>query len=259
MKLQTSGLNPVQYHWVSPEGEALLLNDLLGKKLRLQYKGLILCVACGRKTSKSFQQGYCFPCTRRLAACDLCILRPHTCHYHLGTCREPEWGLKHCMIEHIVYLANTSHVKVGLTRSHLRYHRWADQGATEALPIISTQSRYHAGLAEHALMAYLSDKTNWRTLLQGNNASVDLKAIIEDIKPKIGELEGVNWLTGEDVVTLSYPILTFPKKVNSLSFDKEPCIEGVLMGIKGQYLLFEGDRVLNIRKFSGYQLEWSIQ
>ena len=60
----------------------------------------------------------------------------------------------------------------------------------------------------------------------------------------------------DDVVNIDYPVLKYPTKVVSLSFDKNPVIAGVLNGIKGQYLLLEGG-VLNMRKFSSYHLTLS--
>lgn len=256
MKLRVNGLDPVQYYWDFPSGESILLNDYVAKPIRICHTGKIACIACGRLIKKTFQQGYCFPCTQRLAACDLCVLRPHTCHYHLGTCREPDWGLKHCMIEHIVYLANTSQLKVGLTRAHLRHQRWADQGATQALAILGAKTRYQAGLAEAALAQEMADKTNWRALLQGNNQPLPLQSIWDNVRKKMKSFEGVKVLEGEFVTHLSYPVLEFPKKIVSFSFDKEQTLEGILIGIKGQYLLFEDNRVVNLRKFSGYELKW---
>src|SRR5690625_1150681 len=96
--------------------ESVPLNPFLGQEVRLQFRGAIHCIHCGRKSSKSFNQGYCYPCFRSLARCDTCIVRPELCHYFEGTCREPEWGDAHCMIPHIVYLANSTGTKVGITR-----------------------------------------------------------------------------------------------------------------------------------------------
>jgi hypothetical protein len=35
---------------------------------------------------------------------------------------------------------------------------------------------------------------------------------------------------------------------------KEPLVEGRLIGIKGQYLMWEDGRVLNVRNHSGYHV-----
>ena len=110
--------------------EQVPLNPYIGKTIRLEYSGQINCIACGRKTKKSFNQGYCFPCMRSLAECDMCIVRPEQCHFDQGTCRDEQWALRHCMQEHIVYLANSSGLKVGITRHTQIPTRWIDQGAT---------------------------------------------------------------------------------------------------------------------------------
>ena len=161
---------PVQYHL--PIGdEAVALNPLLGRRLALNYAGVITCIACGAKTKRSFSQGYCYPCCMRLAQCDLCVLKPETCHYHLGTCREPEWGEQHCMIPHFVYLANASGLKVGITRTSQVPTRWIDQGATQALAILKVRTRRQSGLMETALKQYVADKTNWQAMLKGQAAA----------------------------------------------------------------------------------------
>ena len=125
-----------------PIGDQLVpMNALIGKMLTLDFQGQINCVHCGRLTKKSFNQGYCYPCFQRLAQCDICIVSPEKCHYAAGTCRDPEWGESHCMIDHVVYLANSSGVKVGITRGTQVPTRWIDQGAVSALPIFRVRTR----------------------------------------------------------------------------------------------------------------------
>ena len=146
-----------------PIGDALLeMNPLIGQGIRLTHSHTINCIACGRETKKSFAQGYCYPCFRSLAACDMCVMKPETCHYAEGTCREPEWGDTHCFIPHYVYLANSSGIKVGITRETQVPTRWIDQGATQALPIFEVSNRLQSGLIEVALKKYVSDRTDWR-------------------------------------------------------------------------------------------------
>ena len=140
--------------------EAIEMNSLIGKPIKLAFIGDIYCSNCGNRTSKSFSQGYCFPCARSLARCDMCIMKPETCHYHLGTCREPEWGLSNCFSPHIVYLANSSGPKVGITRASNMPGRWIDQGAISALPILKVNSRIDSGQIESALKPFIADKTN---------------------------------------------------------------------------------------------------
>ncbi|WP_105199444.1 DUF2797 domain-containing protein [Pseudoalteromonas sp. T1lg10] len=255
--------NPaVQYQL--PVGDELLpLNELIGKTLTLTYSGNIFCSSCGKKTKKSYSQGHCFVCMRKLASCDMCIMKPETCHYDQGTCREPLWGEENCMIPHYVYLANTSGLKVGITRHTQIPTRWIDQGATAALPIIRVQTRLQSGLVEVALAEFIADKTNWRNMLKGTQVEVDLLAARDELLPQIqAKLDELAELFGatavevldEKVVEINYPVDTYPSKISSFNFDKEPKVSGVLLGIKGQYLIFDTG-VINIRKFGAYEVE----
>ena len=134
-----------------PVGEnSLALNALIGKHVNITFDGAINCSHCGRKTKKSYSQGFCYPCMQKLAQCDMCIMKPETCHLDKGTCREPQWGEENCMIPHYVYLANTSGLKVGITRHTQIPTRWIDQGATQALPIFKVNTRLQSGLVEIA-------------------------------------------------------------------------------------------------------------
>lgn len=255
----------VQY--TLPVGEeSLALNPLIGKTLRIESDGIINCTACGRKTKKSYSQGHCYPCSQRLASCDLCIMKPETCHFEKGTCREPEWGEAHCMQQHYVYLSNTSGVKVGITREHQVPTRWIDQGATEALPIFKVQTRYQSGLIEVMCKSHVADKTDWRRMLKGEGEPVDLLAMRDELLQLCEvELNGFTERFGEAalqrlpeaaVTLLNFPVEEHPKKVTALNLDKTPTVEGTLLGIKGQYLIFDTG-VLNIRKYTGYKVSVS--
>jgi hypothetical protein len=272
LKMQTTlgdsvSNQPVQYQL--PIGEKLLaMNAHIGETIKLTYHGEINCIACGRKTKKSFAQGHCYPCFRSLASCDMCIMKPETCHYAQGTCRQPEWGESHCFIPHYVYLANSSGIKVGITRGTQIPTRWMDQGATQALAVLQVATRLQSGLLEVALKQHVSDRTDWRKMLKSNAEPLDLKALRDELLDKcsneISKIKSEQGITEQDnttiqaidehVVEINYPVLAYPEKVKSLNFDKQPEIEGVLTGIKGQYLLLDSG-VLNIRKFSGYNIE----
>ena len=242
--------------------QSIALNPLIGKKLTLTFHGKIACKHCGKNTKKSYSQGFCYPCMTKLAQCDMCIMKPETCHYHLGTCREPLWGEQHCMVDHYVYLSNTSAMKVGITRHTQLPTRWIDQGATQALPIFKVSTRLQSGLVETALTEYIGDKTNWRAMLKGSNEQLDLKAHAERLKPKIAQCldqialkfghDAVQCLN-EEVVEINYPVSQYLTKINSFNFDKTAEVSGILLGIKGQYLIFE-QGVINMRKFSSYQI-----
>lgn len=246
------------------DDELLPLNPLLGQHLKLAFSGRIFCVHCGRDTKKSFNQGYCYPCFQKLAQCDSCIISPEKCHYDAGTCREPLWGDEFCMQDHIVYLANSSGIKVGITRASQIPTRWIDQGAVQALAVLRVRNRQQSGFAEVMFRQHVTDRTNWRAMLKENGASLDLLAerdrLLAECQSEIVDLQNqfginaVSILNGVDPVSISYPVNAYPEKVSSFNFDKTSCVEGKLMGIKGQYLIFDSG-VINIRKFSGYQIE----
>ncbi len=253
---------PVQYAFRLGD-EEVPVNPLVGKHLRLEYLGAIHCSHCGRRTKTSFSQGYCYPCMQKLAQCDICIMSPEKCHFDQGTCREPSWGEQFCMTDHVVYLANSSGVKVGITRASQVPTRWIDQGATQALPILRVATRQQSGFVEDLLRSQVADKTNWRALLKGDAAPVDLIAIreqlfaacaagITELQQRFG-LQAVQPLSAAEVLDIRYPIEAYPAKITSFNLDKQPLAEGTLLGIKGQYLMFDTG-VINIRKYTAYQL-----
>jgi hypothetical protein len=265
-KMVTSLESTVQYQL--PLGDSRLpVNELIGSSLQLQFGGLINCIHCDRKTKKSFSQGYCYPCFTRLAQCDSCIVSPEKCHYHEGTCREPEWGDENCMIEHIVYLANTSGAKVGITRGTQVPTRWMDQGAIQALPIFRVATRQQSGLVETVFKQHVADRTNWRAMLKGEVEPLELTAErdrlvtechvgLEDLQQRFG-LQAIQQIDQEEGVEINYPVEQYPLKVVSFNLDKNPVVEGQLMGIKGQYLIFDTG-VINMRKYGGYNLSLSV-
>ena len=264
-KMKTRLAGQVQYTALLGDDQ-VELNQYLGRKLRLEFSGSINCVHCGRKTAKSFNQGYCYPCFKRLAQCDSCIVSPEKCHYAAGTCREPEWGEQHCMIDHIVYLANTSGLKVGITRGSQVPTRWMDQGATQALPIFRVDTRMHSGMVEMVFKRHMADKTNWQAMLRGDAQPCDLEQArlqllatcadeITALQQQFG-LQAISALEEQQQTLISYPVLEYPAKVTSFNLDKSPCAGGTLLGIKGQYLIFDAG-VINMRKYGGYELSLS--
>jgi len=251
-------------HYRLPIGDELLdMNSLIGKTLSLHFNNNINCVACGRKTNKSFNQGFCYPCFQKLAQCDSCIFKPELCHYAEGSCREPQWGEQHCFQDHYVYLANSSGIKVGITRGTQIPTRWMDQGATQALPIFRVKDRLTSGLVEVTLKAHVNDKTHWQRMLKGVPEAQDLASKRDELfelcsdelnaaSKRQGD-DAITFLDSENVININYPVNLYPEKVKSLNFDKTADISGVLQGIKGQYLILDTG-VLNIRKFGGYYL-----
>ncbi|MGH1428906.1 MAG: DUF2797 domain-containing protein [Arenicella sp.] len=238
------------------------LNNEIGKHIHIRFEGNIHCINCNRKTKKSFAQGHCFPCMRSLASCDTCIVKPELCHFHAGTCREPDWGEANCFADHYVYLSNTSGLKIGITRGNQIPTRWVDQGAVTAMPIYRAANRRISGLLEHPASNLIADKTNWRTMLKGNIPEVDLLSRWQELKPALEEIaqpiraeHGENALieTHHDITSIDYPVIEYPSKVASHNLDKAGQAAGKLMGIKGQYLILDTG-VLNIRKYTGYEL-----
>jgi hypothetical protein len=252
-----------------PVGDvAIPLNDLLGRRIALDYLGQINCLHCGRKTNKSFNQGYCYPCFQKLAACDSCIVSPEKCHYDAGTCREPQWAQQHCLQPHVVYLANSSGLKVGITRGTQVPTRWIDQGAVQALPVLGVQTRQQSGLIEALVREHVADKTNWRAMLKGQVDEIDLPAQrdrllglcaegIAALQDRFG-LQAIQPLPAAEPVAIRYPVVQHPTKVVSLDLEKTPQIEGTLLGIKGQYLLLDTG-VINIRKYGAYQVRFRVE
>lgn len=259
-KMRSSPETPVDY--ALPVGDQLVaLGPVVGRRLELRFAGEILCAHCGRGTRKSYSQGYCFPCSRKLAACDLCVLQPSRCHYDQGTCREPEWGLAHCMQTHLVYLANTSGLKVGITRAHQAVTRWTDQGASEALPVFEVATRQISGLIESVFARHVADRTDWRAMLRGPARPIDLpgerdrlldlcEGEIMNITERFGP-GAVSLVDAAEPTRLEYPVLTYPETVRPLSLDRTATVAGRLEGIKGQYLILDSG-VLNVRKFRSY-------
>ncbi len=239
--------------YILPIGEERIeMNQFIGKTISLQFQNQINCVACGKKTNKSFAQGFCFNCFSSAPEASECILHPDKCQAHLGISRNMQWSINHCLTPHIVYLANSSNLKVGITRKTQIPTRWIDQGATKAIIIAETPNRHIAGIIEKYLMQYYSDKTSWQSMLKGISNHIDLykeKAKVKDLLPT----ELLQYYSkSNNLTTIKFPIENYPTKIKNESFDKMQNVEGVLTGIKGQYLIFDHSRVLNIRKHRGY-------
>ena len=241
----------------------------LGQEVEIEATGNIYCISCGTKTSKSFSQGHCFKCFKTKASCDMCIMKPETCHYHLGTCREESFAQEVCFQPHIVYLANSSALKIGITRLGQMPTRWLDQGATQALPIMKVGSRRLSGQLEVMFGTQVADKTDWRKLLKGEAEPLDLIQVRDELliefEPQIETIrdefsmsldfnENVEILEDELPSEFIYPVEYYPEKIKSHNLDKTPIIRGKLQGIKGQYLILDTG-VINIRKYTGYELK----
>lgn len=232
------------------------LNSIIGKKVHFHIHDSIRCIECSKTTKKSYNQGFCYVCFTKLAKNDMCILKPTLCHFDKGTCREPDWGKENCFKKHTVYLANTSGLKVGITKENPITNRWVDQGAKSAIPIIEVNSRKAAGEIEATFSKVISDKTSWTKMVFQEAEDIDLYSEKERLLKEVllPELEEpIKLIPNPKVTQIDYPISKYPSKKTSYKISEGPIID-TLIGIKGQYLLFEKGAI-NIRAHSGYYFE----
>lgn len=257
LKMRSELADPVRYTLPLGENE-IQMNGLLGKQVRFGFTGQINCISCGKQTRTSFGLGFCYNCMQTAPEASESVLRPELSKAHLGIARDMAWAEKHDLISHFVYLALSSELKVGVTRHHQIPTRWIDQGASAAIIVAETPNRHIAGIIEVWLKNFYTDKTNWRAMLQDKIAdNISLKEEKLKVKSLLpSELKKYFLESGEET-SINYPVIRYPEKIKSLSFDNQPEISGILTGIKGQYLIFENNSVLNIRKHNGYYLEMS--
>lgn len=255
LKMNTELAETVQYRL--PIGsEQVFMNDLLGKEIKLSFLNEINCISCSAVTNKSFGQGYCYKCFITVPETSECVLKPELCEAHLGKARDMEWAENHCLTDHFVYLAVSSGLKVGVTRATQVPTRWIDQGAWKAIKLALTPNRNLAGQIEVELKNYFSDKTSWQKMLKNDiDTSIDLEEAKQNaweyLSPELQEFV----IDDDEITQITYPVLSYPEKVKSLSFDKSGTVEGILTGIKGQYLILDESLVLNIRKHTGYKVK----
>lgn len=250
-KMETEYGKPIQYYLVF-ETSFLNVNQLIGKDIAIEFVGF-QCLNCNKK-KKIYRQGFCYDCFYSSAAVGDWIMKPELSTAHLGIAdRDLAYEEKVQLQPHIVYLALSSEIKVGVTRKTQVPTRWIDQGANEAIAIVEVPNRYLAGITEVALKDHYADKTNWRKMLTNDIEAVDLVAErlkLQDLIP--AEVQEYFYSNKNDLYQMDYPVLQYPSKVKSLSLDKTPNYEGKLTGIKGQYLLFEDGTVFNVRGSEGY-------
>ncbi len=257
-KMRTALADPIEYH-LHLGDEVIEMHKLLGQEIRMHYHGYINCIACGEKITKSFGQGFCYNDFMNSPMNSECIIRPELCRGHEGIGRDPEWEEKYHNQPHVVYLALTSGVKVGVTRHDQVPTRWIDQGAWKAIKFADVPYRALAGEIEVFLKEFISDKTHWQRMLKDSrDEETDLLEVKDELLDELGEDLGQYYAKDDTVTELTFPVLEYPEKVKSMNFDKTPDIEGELRGIRGQYLIFDGGRVINIRKFSGYYIDIEV-
>ena len=249
-KMQTEMGHPIQYYLIF-DTNFLNVNQLINRTIQIQHKGY-QCLHC-KKAKKIFRQGFCYDCFSTIPAAADWIMKPELSKAHLDIeDRDLEDEKRVQLQPHVVYLALSSEVKVGVTRKTQVPTRWIDQGAVEALPILETPNRYLAGVAEVALKNHFVDKTNWQKMLKNEVSHADLLAEKQKLQAWLPTEVMPYFLPENQEYKLEYPVLRYPLKVTSLNLEKTPDFTGKVIGIKGQYLLFEDGTVFNVRTFEGY-------
>ena len=250
-KMEAEYLSPVNYSFLIGN-EKVNLNQLINKKITLNWSGKVQCL-CGKRLSKFYRQNFCYQCYWNAPEASPSIFKPELCTADLGIEeRDLEWEMKFQIAPHYIYLANSSDLKVGITRKTQQLTRWIDQGASQAVLIAEVPNRRISGIVELEFKKSISDRTNWRKMLSGEPSQLDMLELKKKysvlIPPDLREFI----INNDNVTTINYPVIEYPQKINSMSFQKQSCIEGSLLGIKGQYLLFDQGRVFNVRSHSGY-------
>ena len=250
--------DPIEYQ-IPIDNELIPISEHLGQIIHITFLNEIHCIECESEIKKTFAQGYCYPCFIQSPRTSECILKPELCRAHEGESRDMEWSKEHCLKEHFVYLSLTAGAKIGVTRATQIPTRWIDQGAVQALKFSKTSNRYEAGRIEVEMKNHISDRTAWQRMLKNEiDDSVDLYALKDELVDVISDDYRDFILDDERIETFSYPHLSFPEKVKSLDLLKINSIEGRLIAIKGQYLLFDDNTVLNIRKHTGFKVSISV-
>lgn len=259
LKRMDTDLQDVVQYSLDIHGETHKMNDYIGKNIKIEWSGTVIC-ECGKKSDKFYRSSYCYTCFWESPLASPTIFKPELCTAHLGIEeRDLEWEKEFQIAPHYVYLANSSGIKVGITRGSQGVIRWMDQGASQAIILAEVPNRRFSGDIEVAIKKYVSDKTNWRKMLSGEPLSVDLISFKNELKNYIPE-ELKQYVTKDDTVTeIKYPVLKYPEKVKSVKLEKIPEITGILKGIKGQYLLLDENRVFNVRSHEGFIVDFQVE
>lgn len=255
--MTTELTSAVQYYLLF-EQDFLHMNQLLDKRISINFLKF-QCMKCkGQK--KIFRSGHCFNCHSLVPELGDWVIRPELSTAHLGIeDRDLEREKEIQLAPHVVYLANSSDVKVGVTRKSQLPTRWIDQGAHEAIEVVEVPNRYLAGITEVALAKFVSDKTNWRQMLCNDLKSLDLLEIKYSLREHLPEEVREYFLENSQGMNITYPVLQYPKTVKSFNLGKTPYYEGVLKGIKGQYLIFEDGHAFNVRSHEGFEVQLCVK
>lgn len=263
-KMRTQLIDGVANYWlplysVLEPNHLVPMNELIGKTISVQFEHVIHCVVTGKKIKKTYGNGMSFDAFQNSPFAVPSIINPELSRIHEGVAlRDEAWEIEHHLKPHVVYLSKTSGVKVGVTRDQQIPTRWIDQGAVEALVLAETPYRQAAGLIEVALKGFVADKTAWQRMLKGEISEDSLLEKREELLTHIPD-ELKQFVVSDDFIhRIEYPISNSPKSVKSMKLDKVPLFEKKLVGIKGQYLIFEDNTVINVRSHEGYHVSLSI-
>ncbi|MGM0635089.1 MAG: DUF2797 domain-containing protein [Bacteroidota bacterium] len=255
-KMRTEFSDPINYY-LDFETDFLHINQLINKEIELKFESY-QCLNC-EKNKKIFRQGFCYDCFQETPRAGDWIMKPELSTAHLDQeDRDLEYEKKVQLQPHIVYLANSSNIKVGVTRKSQVPTRWIDQGAHEAIEILEVPNRYLAGIAEVALKEHIADKTNWRKMLKNDIDDENLEEIRDRLKTYIPEEAKEYFIASNKETQINFPVEQYPKKLKSLNLEKSPVYKGLLKGIKGQYLIFEDNTVFNVRNSEGFVVQLSV-
>ena len=255
--MPTENEEKIQYY-LDMGTDFLNMNQLLNKTLELEFVKYE-CLNCHLERP-IYRQGFCKSCFFETARAGDWIMRPELSTAHLGKeDRDLEYEKAMQLQPHIVYLANSSNVKVGVTRKQQVPTRWIDQGAHEAIEIVEVPNRYLAGITEVALKEHVADKTNWRKMLKNDNVDENLVSWQQKLRPYIPEEVQEYFIENNTETQLNFPVNQYPEKPKSLNLVKQVSYTGKLVGIKGQYLIFEDQTVFNVRANEGLVVNINIQ
>ncbi|WBX70773.1 DUF2797 domain-containing protein [Tenacibaculum retecalamus] len=248
-KMITENLETVQYY-LDMKTDFINMNQLLNKNITLSFVKYE-CLNCHLE-KEVYRQGFCKSCFFDTPNAGDWIMRPELSKAHLGIeDRDLEYEKKVQLKPHIVYLANSSNVKVGVTRKQQVPTRWIDQGAHEAIEIVEVPNRYLAGITEVALKEHVADKTNWRKMLKNDVVDESLVSWQEKLREFIPAEAQEYIIENNKETVINFPVEKYPLKPKSLNLVKEQTYTGALVGVKGQYLIFEDETVFNIRANEG--------
>ena len=250
--------NPVRYA-LGIGDDMLTVNSLINKQIDIYFTHKHVCY-CEKVVDKVFRNNFCYECYFTNPAAGDAIFRPELSTAHLGIGdRDLEFEQRYQLQPHVVYLANSGGLKVGVTRLNQKTTRWMDQGANSTIVLAETTNRFEAGQIEVALKSFVADKTHWQRMLKNHIEAIDLLAekrrLIKELPEELQKFAS----TEDEVYNFSYPVEAYPQKISSVNLSKGDSFSGKLMGIKGQYLIFAQGAVFNVRSHEGYIVDLEVR